>query len=83
MNRTCVGGREYVLEKSSEEQDTNRNSLALPFIIKIALDNVSAKTSVMLSEGTLLQTFKQQPIESQNRWRIVCCLLAIRNTLEM
>lgn len=57
------GGREYVLEKSSEEQDTNRNSLALPFIIKIALDNVSAKTSVMLGKGMLLQTFNSSLLQ--------------------
>lgn len=28
-----VGEGEDVMEKSSEEQDTNRNSLALPFIL--------------------------------------------------
>lgn len=52
-----------MLEKSSEEQDTNRNSLALPFIIKIALDNVSAKTSVMLGKGMLLQTFNSSLLQ--------------------
>lgn len=38
---------------------------------------------MIFGEGTLILTFKQQAIASQNRWRIVCCLLATRNTLEM
>lgn len=55
-------------KSSEEQQDTNRNSgPTLSHHIKIALDSLSSKTLVMLGEGTLLLTFKQQAIASQNR----------------
>lgn len=47
---------------------------SLPYLIKIVLDNLSSKTSVMLGKGTLLLTFKQQDVASQKQ--VENCLLS-------